>query len=129
MIPKSAVPRADAVLIIRDHAVVQAGSLLRASPYLPLRKLTCEYHEGVLTIRGRVPTFYLKQLAQANLQKLALAEEINNQVEVVWSSSQFATRKSSIASFDCSKSCDSATVQIGLEPPNQTALSRLGASR
>ena len=129
MIPKSAVPRADAVLILRDQAVVQAEALLRASPYLPLRNLICEYHEGVLTIRGRVPTFYLKQLAQAYLQKLAIAEEINNQVEVVWPSSRFAARKGIFALSDAAKSCDPAVVQISSEPLNQAAMSHVGASR
>jgi len=34
------------------------------SPFLPLRKVTCSVHDGVLVLRGRVPTYYLKQLAQ-----------------------------------------------------------------
>jgi osmotically-inducible protein OsmY len=35
------------------------------SPYLPLRKIDCFLDDGVLTLRGRVPTYYLKQLAQS----------------------------------------------------------------
>jgi hypothetical protein len=34
------------------------------SPYLPLRYIECRLNDGVLILRGRVPTFYLKQLAQ-----------------------------------------------------------------
>ena len=34
------------------------------SPYLPLRRIECRLDDGVLVLRGRVPTFYLKQLAQ-----------------------------------------------------------------
>lgn len=34
------------------------------SPYLPLRYIECRLDDGVLVLRGRVPTYYLKQLAQ-----------------------------------------------------------------
>lgn len=37
---------------IADHA----RSRLRASPYLGVRTLDCEYHEGVLVLRGQVAT-------------------------------------------------------------------------
>src|SRR5689334_3622600 len=42
-----------------------------------------EHHEGVLTVRGRVPTFYLKQLLQTVLKRVDGVERINNQVYVV----------------------------------------------
>ena len=42
-----------------------------------------EYHEGVLTVRGRVPTFYLKQLLQTALKRVDGVERINNRVDVV----------------------------------------------
>ena len=83
------------VLMLRDQVAAQCEAVLRASAYLPLRKLSCEYHEGVLTIRGQVPTFYLKQLAQNRIQTVFRVEEINNQVDVVWPASRHAT--SSIA--------------------------------
>jgi len=35
------------------------------SPYLPLRNIKCSLRDGVLWLCGRVPTFYLKQLAQS----------------------------------------------------------------
>lgn len=56
---------------------------LAASPYAPLRRLTCDSHEGVLSIRGQVATFYLKQLAQTAVRGLPGVEEVNNQVQVV----------------------------------------------
>ena len=34
------------------------------SPYLPLRTIECRLDDGVLFLRGNVPTYYLKQLAQ-----------------------------------------------------------------
>jgi hypothetical protein len=42
-----------------------------------------EHHEGVLTVRGRVPTFYLKQLLQTALKRVDGVERINNRVDVV----------------------------------------------
>lgn len=42
-----------------------------------------EHHEGVLTVQGRVPTFYLKQLLQTALKRVDGVERINNRVDVV----------------------------------------------
>jgi hypothetical protein len=42
-----------------------------------------EYQKGVLTIRGHVPTFYLKQLLQTFLKRVDGVERVNNQVDVV----------------------------------------------
>ena len=41
------------------------------------------FDDGVLTLRGRVPTFYLKQILQAVLGQLPHVERIENRVEVV----------------------------------------------
>jgi hypothetical protein len=41
-----------------------AETRLRSNPYLALKNVTCDYHDGVLTLRGCLPTYYLKQLAQ-----------------------------------------------------------------
>lgn len=64
-----------------------AESQLRSSPYPALHGLTCEFSEGVLTLRGRVPTYYLKQIAQAAVLQLDGVSEVVNSVDVV--SSQF----------------------------------------
>jgi len=60
-----------------------AQAKLAASPYAPLRRLTCDSHEGVLSIRGQVSSFYLKQLAQTAVRGVPGVEEVNNQVQVV----------------------------------------------
>ena len=49
----------------------------------PSRQIECEYHHGVLTLRGRVPSFYLKQVAQTVLKNTVGIERIDNQVDVV----------------------------------------------
>jgi hypothetical protein len=47
------------------------------------RRLTFQFEDGVLTVRGRVPTFYLKQVLQTWLRDLDSVQQIDNQVDVV----------------------------------------------
>jgi hypothetical protein len=47
------------------------------------RDIRFGFADGVLTLRGRVPTFYLKQMLQTFLRDLAGVEQIDNQVDVV----------------------------------------------
>jgi osmotically-inducible protein OsmY len=69
----------------KERQVVQAEahSRLRNSGYHALRLVSCDFHEGVLTLRGQVPSFYLKQVAQELIRRLDGAEEINNRLEVI----------------------------------------------
>jgi len=71
--------------ISNEKQVVQAEALsqLRESGYHELHFVLCDFHEGVLTLRGRVSSFYLKQVAQEMIRRLDSAEEINNRLEVV----------------------------------------------
>ncbi len=59
-----------------------AEAALRASGYRCLRLLECRAEGGVVTVSGLVPSYYLKQLAQARLLKLAGASGVKNLVEV-----------------------------------------------
>jgi hypothetical protein len=56
---------------------------LTRSPYLPLRRLICHYDSGTLTLRGRVPTFYLRQLAWALVADLDAVVARVDKIEVV----------------------------------------------
>ena len=47
------------------------------------REITCEYEEGVLTLSGRVPSFYLKQVLQTALKDIPGVTRVDNQVDVV----------------------------------------------
>ena len=69
----------------KEAQVVQAKaqSRLRQSGYHQLQLISCEFHEGVLTLRGRVSTFYLKQVAQTLINQLDGVGEVNNRLEVV----------------------------------------------
>ena len=57
------------ILIKRSRAIEEAilgeaRQRLHARGYEELRSITCEYHEGMIILRGRLSSFYLKQLAQ-----------------------------------------------------------------
>ena len=55
---------------------------LRGSSYPELRGVRCDYHEGVLTLRGTVSSFYTTQLAQALAARIPGVEEVVNHIEV-----------------------------------------------
>ncbi len=59
-----------------------AKECLRNSPYLPLRKILCECEWGVLSLRGRLPSFYHKQLAQQAVAGVKGVSQIINEIEV-----------------------------------------------
>ena len=60
-----------------------AERALRSSPYLALRNVACDYRGGVLTLRGCLPTYYLKQVAQAVVARVEGVRYVVNEIEVV----------------------------------------------
>jgi osmotically-inducible protein OsmY len=58
---------------------------LRGNSYLALKNVSCEYHEGILTLRGCLPSYYLKQMAQTAVARLDGVQRIVNEIEVVGS--------------------------------------------
>ena len=62
-----------------------AERCLRSNSYPALRKITCDFLNGVLILRGCVETYYLKQLAQEVVASLAEPGRIDNQIQVVTS--------------------------------------------
>ena len=69
----------------RSHEIVQAArKRLRTSSYLPLQRLSCECDDlGVLVLRGRLPSFYLKQLAQETVADVEGVVQVVNEAEVI----------------------------------------------
>jgi len=63
--------------------VLQAAARLRQSPYPEVRRVSCDFHDGVLTLRGRVSSYHMKQMAQVAAGAALAAHEFNNQVEVL----------------------------------------------
>jgi osmotically-inducible protein OsmY len=56
---------------------------LRRNPYLALKNVSCDSRDGVLVLRGYLPTYYLKQVAQEAVAHLEGMEAIDNQIQVV----------------------------------------------
>jgi osmotically-inducible protein OsmY len=67
----------------------QAERRLRSHSYLALKNVSCEYRDGVLTLRGCLPTYYLKQVAQAAVDHLDGVRHIVNDIEVTPSARRF----------------------------------------
>ena len=61
-------------------------SRLRRSGHLALRDIGCACREGVVTLRGCLPTYYLKQIAQHVVAEIEGVRGIINQIEVLASS-------------------------------------------
>jgi hypothetical protein len=61
----------------------EAQRLLQESPYRELWEVGCDFRDGELTLQGRVPSFFLKQIAQSIVFVIEPVETINNRLEVV----------------------------------------------
>jgi BON domain len=60
-----------------------AERCLRSNPYLALKNVSCAWLDGVLVLRGCLPSYYLKQLAQEAVASLEGVGRIDNQIQVV----------------------------------------------
>ena len=66
----------------RQAVQVEAQSRLCRIALHELRFVSCDFHEGVLTLRGRVSSFYLKQVAQTLIRRVDGVGEVNNRLDV-----------------------------------------------
>jgi hypothetical protein len=62
-----------------DHKVEER---LRRSSYLAVRDISCLASDGVVTLRGRLPSYYLKQVAQELASGVAGVGHVVNRIEV-----------------------------------------------
>ena len=53
-------------------------------PHLRMQRLWCEFDSGRLFLRGQVPSFYFKQLAQEAVADMEGVRQVVNEIEVVW---------------------------------------------
>lgn len=67
---------------IKEAVEGSAAERLRSSSYRQTRHVRCEFHDGVLTLHGRVSSYYIKQLVQALVSSLEFVVVVRNQVEV-----------------------------------------------
>lgn len=67
---------------VDDELARRAAELLGTHPYPPLRRVRVLASDGVVTLVGRVPNFYSKQVAQSLIVTLPEVRTIVNQLEV-----------------------------------------------
>lgn len=67
------------------RAVLLAEDALYNTGYAALRQLRCSWHDGVLSVRGLVPTYYTKQMALVALMRIVEIGNVSDQIEVSWS--------------------------------------------
>jgi hypothetical protein len=61
----------------------RAALVLRESPIPALRRLLIEETEAIVLIKGKVPSYYLKQMAQEAVMPLLDGRVLDNRVLVV----------------------------------------------
>jgi hypothetical protein len=55
---------------------------LAQTGYFGLREVECSFDNGTMTLRGRVPSYYYKQLAQEALRYVEHVKRLVNRIEV-----------------------------------------------
>lgn len=68
---------------LRPAAADLAERRLRRNPYLALKNVSCQWLGGVLVLRGCLPSYYLKQVAQEAVASVEGVGRIDNQIQVV----------------------------------------------
>ena len=68
--------------LLSQQIVDRAEDCLRHHPCLALENVRCDFDEGVLTLRGCLPTYYLSQMAQAAVGPVTGIQRIVNEIEV-----------------------------------------------
>lgn len=66
------------------RAVLLAEDALYDTGYASLRQLRCKWHDGVLSVRGSVPTYHTKQVALVALKRTDGIGNVADQIEVSW---------------------------------------------
>ncbi len=56
------------------------------------REIDCDFRGGILTLRGCVPSFYLKQVLQSILRDIPGVQRIDNRVDVISSAGLSSVR-------------------------------------
>ena len=62
---------------------------LRACGYLDLRELDVTVHGKDVVLRGRLPSYFLKQMAQTTVLRVQGISRLDNEIDVIRSSRNF----------------------------------------
>ena len=68
----------------RDQIIAAAKQRITHQPHLSVQRIWFDFEEGKLFLRGQVPSFYYKQLAQEAVTRLDDVREVVNEIEVLW---------------------------------------------
>ncbi len=60
----------------------QVHDAMKNNPYISRRKLSCEANGGRVILRGRVHSFFQKQMAQETVRRIDGIVSIENRLEV-----------------------------------------------
>jgi osmotically-inducible protein OsmY len=52
--------------------------------YRPLKSIHCRFDDGILTLRGDVPTYFHKQVAQEAIRTVESVRTIQNEIDVTY---------------------------------------------
>jgi osmotically-inducible protein OsmY len=73
----------EAAQLPMDHGLAErVGRVLNATGYSPLRAIEVSIHSQLVILRGRVPSYYMKQLAQAAVLDVPGVRALRNDVQV-----------------------------------------------
>ena len=61
-----------------------AEQRISQQPQLAFERISCKFDDGRLFLRGRVPSFYQKQLAQEAIAGMEGVDQVVNEIQVVW---------------------------------------------
>jgi hypothetical protein len=67
----------------KEALLAEVRNRFQRSPYWELHDVICDFREGVLTLRGRVPSYFFKQVAQSIVFSLERIDEIDNRLMIV----------------------------------------------
>ena len=67
-----------------DQVAAAARDRILHQPHLAAQRIWCELNEQTLFLYGQVPSFYIKQLAQAAVAGLDGVDQVVNEIEVLW---------------------------------------------
>jgi osmotically-inducible protein OsmY len=64
--------------------IAEVKERLRRHSHLRVQRIWCEISDDRLFLRGQVPSFFYKQLAQVAVKNIKGIGQIVNELEVVW---------------------------------------------
>lgn len=76
-------PDTTAQIAHRSSLVVEVERALRATGYLSFRNLQVFQYGSAVILQGRVPTYHLKQLAQAIAMAHGRVVQVHNEIDVI----------------------------------------------